>query len=78
MLESLRSASRHLTVAQLIDLVIRTCGIENVYAGLAPRERTQPTDHSLRARAGGGGALLSFTVGDGTLRITQKSEGRKQ
>jgi ATP-dependent helicase/nuclease subunit A len=39
-LESLRSASRHLTVAQLIDLVIRTCGIENVYAASADGKRS--------------------------------------
>jgi ATP-dependent helicase/nuclease subunit A len=39
-LESLRSASRHLTVAQLIDLVIRTCAIENVYAASADGKRS--------------------------------------
>jgi hypothetical protein len=58
--------------------VLRAGRVENAYAGLAPRERTQPNDHSLEARAGAGGPLLSFTVGDGTLRITQKSEGREQ
>ena len=54
-LESLRSASRHLTVAQLIDLVIRTCGIENALRGLGGRKalaapsRTRPRDR-LRVR----------------------------
>lgn len=51
--------------------VLRTGRIENSYAALTPRERTKPTERSLQARAGGGGTLLSFTVGDGTLRIKQ-------
>jgi hypothetical protein len=64
--------------------VLRTGRIENAYAGLAPREEgTRPTERSLQARAGQGGATLSFTVGDGTLRILQesgkqKAEGNKQ
>lgn len=45
--------------------------IENSYAALTPREGTPSTPQSLRGRAGAGGALLSFTVGAGTLRITQ-------
>ncbi|MFL6257105.1 MAG: hypothetical protein ACJ74T_19020 [Pyrinomonadaceae bacterium] len=51
--------------------VLRAGRIENTYPGLAPRERTTPDDRSLQARAGNGGATLSFTVGDGTLRIKQ-------
>jgi hypothetical protein len=51
--------------------MLRTGRIENTHAGVAPRERTQTTDHSLQARAGEGGPTLSFTVGDGTLRIVQ-------
>ena len=51
--------------------VLRAGRVENAYAGLAPREHTQATERSLQARAGAGGATLSFTVGDGTLRITQ-------
>lgn len=51
--------------------VLRAGRVENAYAGLAPREDTKPTERSLQARAGAGGATLSFTVGDGTLRITQ-------
>ncbi|HZB45410.1 MAG TPA: hypothetical protein VE360_09210 [Pyrinomonadaceae bacterium] len=51
--------------------VLRAGRIDNTYAGLAPRERTTPTERSLKARAGSGGATLSFTVGDGTLRIKQ-------
>jgi hypothetical protein len=58
--------------------VLREGRVENACAGLAPRERTQPTERSLQARAGAGGATLSFTVGDGTLRITQRAEGSRQ
>jgi hypothetical protein len=50
--------------------ILRSGRIENE-AGLAPRERTKPTDRTLQARAGNGGATLSFTVTDGTLRLTQ-------
>jgi hypothetical protein len=53
--------------------VLRSGGVENAYPGLAPRERTAPTERSLQARAGNGGAALSFTVTDGTLRIRQAS-----
>jgi hypothetical protein len=56
--------------------VLRTGRIENDFAGLAPRERTKPTERSLEARAGNGGATLTFTVGDGTLRISQASSKR--
>jgi hypothetical protein len=56
--------------------VLRTGRVENADAELSARDRTQPTDRSLQARAGAGGATLSFTVGDGTLRIIQAS-GRR-
>ena len=56
--------------------VLRAGRVENAHAGLAPRERTRPDTRTLHARAGQGGAPLSFTVGDGTLRIRQ--EGTKQ
>ncbi len=51
--------------------VLRAGRIDNAYPGLVPRERTTPTERSLQGRAGNGGAALSFTVGDGTLRIRQ-------
>ena len=51
--------------------VLRTGRVENDFPGLAPRERTKPTDRTLEARAGNGGATLSFTVTDGVLRLTQ-------
>jgi hypothetical protein len=56
--------------------VLRAGRVENSYAGLAPLDGTKPTERSLEARAGAGGAKLSFTVGDGTLRIVQ--EKRKE
>ena len=56
--------------------VLRAGRVENSHPGLLPRERTQPTDRTLQARAGQGGAALSFTVGDGTLRIIQVPSGQ--
>ena len=57
-----------------IDADILHAGrVDNAYPGLAPRERTTPTERSLQGRAGNGGAALSFTVTDGTLRIRQVS-----
>ena len=53
--------------------VLRAGRIDNTYPGLTPRERTTPNERSLQGRAGNGGATLSFTVGDGTLRIRQVS-----
>lgn len=52
--------------------VLRAGRVENSYTGLAPRERTQATERSLHGRTGQGGAPLSFTVGDGTIRIAQE------
>ena len=53
--------------------ILRTGQIENSYPELEPRERTTMTPRSIKARAGAGGPLLGFTVGDGTLRIKQVS-----
>lgn len=50
--------------------VLRNGRVENTHPGLAPRDDAPaPTERSLHARAGNGGATLSLTVGDGTLRI---------
>ena len=77
---SLRLASGDLTVelpagfsGDVDAEVLRSGRVENAFAGLAPRERTTPTERSLQGRAGQGGATLSFTVTDGTLRIRQTS-----
>lgn len=78
---SLRLATGDLTVelpagfsGDLDAEVLRAGRVENTHPGLAPRERTQQTDRSLRARAGHGGATLAFTLGDGTLRIRQEGQ----
>ena len=75
---SVRLASGDLTVELAAGFsgdvnaeVLRSGRVENTYPGLSPRERTQPTERLLQGRAGQGGAVLSFTVGDGTLRIRQ-------
>lgn len=49
--------------------VLRGGKIENSVTTLKPRERTKFSEKSMTARAGSGGAALSFTVGDGTLTI---------
>jgi hypothetical protein len=53
--------------------ILRTGKIENEYSTLEPCERTTFTARSIKARAGAGGPQLSFTVGDGTLRIKKAS-----
>lgn len=49
--------------------IVRTGEIKNTFPGLDPRERESIGPRSLRARAGSGGAMLTFTVGDGTIQI---------
>jgi hypothetical protein len=56
--------------------VLRTGEVKNTFPGLEPRERNSIGPRSVRARAGSGGALLTFTVGDGTIQIG--SVGTKQ
>jgi hypothetical protein len=57
--------------------VLRAGRIENTHPGLSPRAGTDRNDRSLRARGGSGGAPLSFTVGDGAVKIVQAGEARK-
>ncbi|HKQ52882.1 MAG TPA: hypothetical protein VJT74_10970 [Pyrinomonadaceae bacterium] len=54
--------------------VLRSGQIENGYTELVPQERTTFTPRSIRARAGAGGAFLSFRVTDGTLTIKQSQK----
>jgi hypothetical protein len=49
--------------------VLRTGEVKNTFPGLEPRERNSIAPRSVRARAGSGGAMLIFTVGDGTIQI---------
>lgn len=58
--------------------VLRLGTIQNDYPDLEPRERGGITARSMRARAGAGGAMLRFTLGDGTLRLKQISVERLQ
>lgn len=51
--------------------VLRLGEIKNSFSELQPRERNSITPHSIRARAGSGGATLSFTMGDGTIVFKQ-------
>jgi hypothetical protein len=56
--------------------VLRTGEVKSTFPGLEPRERNSIGLRSLRGRAGSGGAMLVFTVGDGTIQIG--SQGSKQ
>ena len=80
----IRLASGDLTVelpanfhADIDADVLRSGRVENSYPALSPREGEPADDKRRRLRSGGGGALLSFTVGDGTLRIKQEG-GRER
>lgn len=62
--------------AEVEAAVLRTGQIENTFAELKPKTRNaQFTEKSISAKAGVGGVPLKFTVGDGTMKI---SEVRKQ
>lgn len=56
--------------------VLRAGRVEVTHNGLVPREGEAQSDRSKRLRGGAGGATLSFTVGDGTLRVTQ-ADGKR-
>ena len=57
-------------------VVLRSGEVKSTFPGLEPRERNSIGPRSVRARAGSGGAMLTFTVGDGTIQI--ESVGSKQ
>jgi hypothetical protein len=52
--------------------VLRSGQVENSYTELVPQERTTFTPQSIKARAGAGGATLTFKVTDGTLKIKKQ------
>ncbi|HLM62448.1 MAG TPA: hypothetical protein VK308_16730 [Pyrinomonadaceae bacterium] len=60
--------------ANLDAQVLRTGQIENALNNLKPRERTRFSEKSIAAKAGSGGAPMSFTVGDGTLKISETAK----
>lgn len=49
--------------------ILRAGLIENALSNLKPRDRAKFTEKSIAAKAGNGGAALSFTVGEGTLKL---------
>lgn len=55
--------------AEIDAKVLRRGQIENSYKTLKPRDRAKFTAQSIAAKAGNGGINLSFTVGDGTLKL---------
>jgi hypothetical protein len=56
--------------ADLNASILKTGKIESSLENLKPRERAKFSEKSIVARAGNGGALLSFTVGDGGLKLS--------
>jgi hypothetical protein len=56
--------------AEIDASILRTGKIENSLPALKPRDRSKFSETSMLAKAGNGGALLSFTVGDGTLKMS--------
>jgi hypothetical protein len=56
--------------ADLNASILKTGKIESSLENLKPRERAKFSEKSIIARAGNGGALLSFTVGDGGLNLS--------
>src|SRR3989475_10281169 len=56
--------------------VLRNGENKNNFPNLEPRERNSIGPHSLRARAGSGGAALTFILGDGIIRIQQAGAQR--
>ncbi len=58
--------------AEVDATVLRSGQIENSFAELKPKSRNaQFTEKSISAKAGNGGVPLKFTVGDGTLKISE-------
>jgi hypothetical protein len=56
--------------ADLNASILKTGKIESSLENLKPRDRAKFSEKSIVARAGNGGALLSFTVGDGGLKLS--------
>lgn len=57
--------------AEVDAKILRTGAIENSLEMLEPRERGKFTDKKIIAKAGNGGAKLSFTIGDGNLKLSK-------
>lgn len=57
--------------AEIDAKVLRTGQVENSLKTLEPREKIKFSDKQIIAKAGNGGANLSFTIGDGTLKLDE-------
>ncbi len=58
--------------AEIDATVLRSGQVENSFAELKPKTRNiKFTEKSISAKAGNGGVPLKFTVGDGTLKISE-------
>jgi len=55
--------------AEINAKILRTGHIENAFSALKPRNRTKFTEKLINAKAGNGGATLSFIIGDGTIKM---------
>jgi hypothetical protein len=58
--------------------VLRAGEIAGTHDAFAPRDgEPPPSQRSWRVRAGAGGALLRFEVGDGSIRFAQLGEEKR-
>jgi len=57
--------------ANVTAQVLRIGQIENVLTVLKPRDKTKFSEKSIQAKAGNGGAPLSFIIGDGNLKLME-------
>lgn len=57
--------------AEIDAKILRSGQIENSLEMLEPREKAKFTDKIMIAKAGNGGANLSFIIGDGNLKLTE-------
>lgn len=55
--------------AEINAKILRTGHIENSFTQLKPRGRAKFTEKSIIATVGKGGAIMSFTLGNGTIKI---------
>ncbi len=54
--------------------VMRAGQVTTAFSDLQPRSRDSIRSNSIRARAGNGGATLTFTIGDGSIEIKQAGQ----
>jgi hypothetical protein len=64
--------------ADIDATVLRAGDITGKHDSFAPRDDSELTPRSWRVRAGGGGASLSFEVGDGAIRFAQLGVGKSK